>query len=335
MKRPSLGVVVRILLSIALLVVLLMLIDRDALLKAFVEMDAQLFLIGLLVYALSVGVWSFRWLLIIRAAGENVGYVRVFLTTLVGLFFSQFLPAMVGTDVARMVELSDEAGTNARVVSTVLLDRLIGLISLVVMALVALVFSAGVVGGQDSRIALITIGAFVALVVGWVVFFNRGLMRRFSWVFKLPIASRIESSIRNLYESLHHLQNQPRLLVSALAVSFVMQIIEIASIVFIARALKIEIPIVDFFIFVPLIWIVTTIPISISGLGLREGAFAVFFAQVGVASSDGVALSLLYYAYHLVLGIVGGLVFLRSSVRRYAKSGDKSKSFKASESPTQ
>jgi glycosyltransferase 2 family protein len=318
MKRPTMGVVVRVLLSVALLVVLLMLIDRQALLQAFVEMDGRLFLIGLGVYALSVGVWSFRWLLIISVAGETVGYVRVFLTTLVGLFFSQFLPAMVGTDIARMVELSDEAGTNARVVSTVLLDRLIGLVSLVIMALVALVFSYGIVGVQDSRIAFITIGAFVALIVGWLVFFNRGLMRRFNWVFQLPFAKRTETSIRNLYESLHHLQNQPRLLLSALAVSFVMQIIEIGSIVFIAQALNIQIPIVDFFIFVPLIWIVTTIPISISGLGLREGAFAVFFAQVGVSSSDAVALSLLYYAYHLVLGIAGGLVFLRSSLKRYA-----------------
>ncbi len=320
MKRPSVGVIVRVLLSIGLLVVLLMLVDRQALLQAFVDMDAQLFVIGLLVYALSVGVWSFRWLLIIRAAGETVGYVRVFLTTLVGLFFSQFLPATVGTDVARMVELTDGEGTNAKVVSTVLLDRLIGLISLVIMALVALVFSFAVVGGQESGIVFLTIGAFLALVIGWLVFFNRGLMRRFNWVFKLPFAGRIESGIRNIYDSLHQLQKQPRMLVFALSVSFVAQIIEIFSIVFIARALNIQIPVVDFFIFVPLVWIVTTIPISISGLGLREGAFAVFFAQVGVSSSDAVAVSLIYYVYHLVLGILGGFVFLRSSLRRYAKS---------------
>jgi uncharacterized protein (TIRG00374 family) len=317
MKRLGISVVVRIVLSITLLIALLLLVDRDSLLQAFVEMDARLFFAGFFVYVCSVGVWSFRWLLIIRAAGESVSYIRVFLTTLVGIFFSQFLPAMVGTDVARMVELSDEAGTNARIVSTVLLDRLIGLISLVVMALVALFFSYQITGGQDSSIAIMTVGAFAALIVGWFVFFNRQLMRRFNWIFKLPFAGRVETSIRNLYESLHYLQNQPRLLVSALSVSFLMQIIEIGSIVFIARALNIQIPIVDFFIFIPLIWIVTTIPISISGLGLREGAFAVFFGQVGVPSFDAVALSLLYYAHHLILGVVGGLVFLRSSFRRY------------------
>jgi hypothetical protein len=323
MKRPTIRVIVRVLLSVTLLCLLLILVDREALFQAFVEMDGRLFLAGLVVYALSVGVWSFRWLLIIRAAGETVGYGRVFLTSLVGIFFAQFLPSMVGTDVARMVELSDEARTNARVVSTVLLDRLIGFVSLVVMALIALLLSYRVTGGQDSSIALITIGAFVGLVVGWAVFFNRGFMRRFNWIFKLPFLGRIESSIRSLYDSLHYLQNQPQVLVSALAVSFVMQIIEISAIVIIARALDIQIPVVDFFVFVPLIWIVTTIPISISGLGLREGAFAVFFAQVGVSSSEAVALSLLYYASQLILGIWGGVIFLRSSLRRYANPGDK------------
>ena len=64
----------------------------------------------------------------------------------------------------------------------------------------------------------------------------------------------------------------------------------------------------------PLIWVIVTVPVSISGLGLREGAFAFFFTQVGVSSADAVAMSLLYYFYNVIVGGLGGILLLRSTV---------------------
>jgi uncharacterized protein (TIRG00374 family) len=304
----------RLIMSAILLLILLLTIDRQALLEAVLGVDLALYVAGLLIFVLANVVWAYRWSIIIRASGENVALHKVIATTYIGVFFSMFLPTAVGADIGRMSQMSDDGKPSARIVSTVLLDRLIGLISLVLMAVLALVVGFQYAGEQG--IVLAVLGGLVALVVGWLLFFNRSLMRRFHWVFKLPGASRLEDPIRKLYTSLHYLQSQPRLVLTTVAVSFVMQSIEVISVIFIARASAIDVPFIYFFLFLPVIWVITTIPISISGLGLREGVFVFFFSQVGVTPSDAVAMSLLFYVYRVIVGVSGGMVMMTSSARR-------------------
>jgi uncharacterized protein (TIRG00374 family) len=165
-------------------------------------------------------------------------------------------------------------------------------------------------------VTLLIVGLFFALVAGWIVFFNRDLMRKQDWFFKLPFMNRVEEQIRSLYNCLHYLQTKPRLLVGSLVISFALQIIEVLSVICIAAALGMiseTVPLTYFFMFMPIIWVVTMIPISVGGLGVREGVFIFFFAQVGVPSDNAVALSLLYYSYLVFSGVVGGLLFLRAS----------------------
>ena len=157
----------------------------------------------------------------------------------------------------------------------------------------------------------------IAFVVGWMVFFNRDLMRRFEWTLRLPLVKLVEPKCRALYRALFHLHNRPILLLTSLGISLLMQGTEIVAVMFIAQALNISVEPVYFFIFMPIIWVVTMIPVSASGLGLREGAFAFFFVQIGVSSSDAVAMSLLYYSLRLVVGAAGGLVLIRFSVTNY------------------
>jgi uncharacterized membrane protein YbhN (UPF0104 family) len=100
------------------------------------------------------------------------------------------------------------------------------------------------------------------------------------------------------------------------SVSVVNSLFTIVATLLAARSIGVNIDAIYFFIFMPIIWIIITIPISLSGLGLREGAFVFFFSQVGVTPSDAVAISLLYYSYNVVIGVAGGLILLYSSLRQ-------------------
>jgi hypothetical protein len=274
--------------------------------------------VGLLSYFGFISLWALRWHYILRAAGEQIGYWRTFSTTLVGLFFAMFLPEAVGSDLARMSEVTDERRPKANIVSTVLLDRVVGLIAIILMALIALVFGSHFLG--DTSIFFTIGGLLVALVVGWILFFNQRFMGWwFDRMFKLPLLGRLETSIRKLYEALYHLHNQPRLLIGALLLALLMEVAQVLSVIFLAKASNIEVDTVYFFIFLPIVWLITTLPISISGLGVREGVFAFLFSQVGVLSSDAVALSLLYYSFRVVSGLVGGLVYLRGAAVSYLR----------------
>jgi len=314
MKRQYLGIVLRLVMSVILLGVLFLLIDRDALLKAFMSVDPVYYLLGLAAYFATVAFWTLRWHLFIRAAGQPVGLGRALATLLTGIFYSMFLPTIVGTDVGRMYELArDENNKKSSVVSTVLLDRLMGMITLSLMAVAALV-----IGSQfaaDSSIILTVFGALAALIVGWVIFFNRRIMEAiFGLVFRLPFVNRLEDTIREIYDALFMLHNQPRLLLTTGVASLLNSISETLAALLAARALGVEVEPIYFFIFMPLIWLVMIVPISISGLGLREGAFVFFFTQVGVSSADAVAISLLFYSFSVVVGLLGGMFLVRSTL---------------------
>jgi len=319
MNKRTFSSVIRILLSVTLLVFLFSRVDNQHLLEHLTALNPMYFLLGLVCYFGYIALWAMRWHYIVRASGERISFRRVYTTTLIGNFFAMFLPEMVGSDLARMSEVSEERKTSTRIVSTVLLDRLIGLISLLLMAIVGLVLGFHHLAEEASTITLLIVGLFVAMGVGWLVFFNRGFMRRLNWLFRLPYMNRVEEPVRSLYNSLHYLQTQPRLLVGSLLLSFAAQIVEVVSVIFIAHAIAVYVPISYFFIFMPIIWVITMIPISIGGLGLREGAFAFFFSQVGMASENAIALSLLYYSYLVCSGMVGGLLFLRASVWDYVQ----------------
>jgi uncharacterized protein (TIRG00374 family) len=317
MKKQHLGSLIRLAISIVLIIFLFSLIDRQDFLSYIRGLNPVYFLLGLAIYFIANALWALRWYIFIRATGEAIGYLRVFVTTLVGMFFSIFLPTMVGSDLGRMYELSQEQRSKVGVVSSVLLDRLIGLVSLAVMAAVALLFGAKFTG--DVPVVEIVVVTAGGMVVGWLVFFNRAVMRHFNWVFTLPIANRLESPLRALYNSLYFLQSQPRLLIWGLVISLVYQSVQITSVIFIAESLGIHLNPVYFFVFLPMIWLVMMIPISVSGLGLREGAFAFFFTQVGLTGAEALAISLLFYSYNIAVGMVGGLSFLRNSIITYRR----------------
>jgi hypothetical protein len=96
------------------------------------------------------------------------------------------------------------------------------------------------------------------------------------------------------------------------AVSFVYQSLGIVIVYVLGRALGIELSLWRYFIYLPLITAITVLPISLAGIGIREGAFVFFFAQAGVAQAQALALSLLLFAQTLGLALLGGVWYFLS-----------------------
>ena len=308
----------QLIMSTILLVLLFGIIDLRSFLNRIGEIQFAYYAVGLLFYLLAVCISALRWQVILRTAGESIGILQLIAINFIGSFFSIFLPTAAGGDLARMYESSRQGTIGIKAVSTVLLDRVIGLMSLVIISMLALL-----VGYHYTRewvIVFSVIGFSCALTIAWWLFFNPKTMRRFKWVFQLPLIARGKTNAIELYQSLYGLHNRPNLLLSTLTISFFAQVIDIASVIFAARALGIQAESFYFFIFIPLIWLVTQLPISLNGLGLREGAFVFFFGQIGVTSTEAVALSILVYSCRLLAGVLGGCLFLWSSINDSIKN---------------
>jgi hypothetical protein len=325
MDRKKLISAIQLTVSVVLLLILFRRIDPASFLDLLTGIHTGDLVLGVLCYFFSMVVISFRWQFIVRTANEPADILSLITINFVGSFFSMFLPTAAGGDAARMYESSRRGMVGTKAVSTVLLDRAIGLISLVLISIAALL--AGYRYTGQTWLVYLVLGLAVSMGIAWRLFFDLRVIRRFEGVFRLPLLARLEPGIRGLYRSLYELQLQPRLLFSTLTVSVAAQAIEIASAILLARALGMNSQGFYFFIFVPLIWLVTMLPVSLNGLGVREGAFAFFFGQVGVASAEAISLSLLVYLCRLLAGLFGGFLFLWSSmgdsIRNWVK-GDKS-----------
>lgn len=265
--------------------------------------------IAFLLYQVGILVRSFRWQELLR-----VNQIRVSLRTLVGLyyvgtFFNNFLPTGFGGDVVKMLELA-QAGTDSELaVSTVLADRLVGLGILLLMALAAIPFG----------FKLVPIGIVLALAALVVVFFagmglitSRKLMTRISrWklIGKLLGHPKIHAFMVSF-------QNyRSKALTKAILASLAFNILLIVVYILLGLAVGVDISPLYYMLFIPIISTLTVLPISVSGLGVREGSYMFLFSRVGVPSSQALAMSLLFYALNVVTGLAGGLIYLWQIIR--------------------
>jgi hypothetical protein len=250
---------------------------------------------------------ALRWWLLMRANGFDVPFGRIFAITYAGSFFNAFLPGGVGGDIAKAVMTASGQERKAAAVGTVLLDRIIGLVAMILMATVAVV---PFVTDVRMRTPVIVVGALLlGMIVGYVVYFSRGLRESAlgRWVKgRLPFAS----VIRDLDGVMQTMRKTKATLAAALALSVACQAGTIVVVYLMARTMGITAATPgQFFLFEPIIFIITALPISMGGWGVQEGAYVLLFGLAGVAENEAIALSLMYKAGQVLMSLPGGLLF--------------------------
>ncbi len=293
----------RALLSVALLGFVLRQADLRHAAATLLQADPVPLLLAFGLYQIGVGIRAFRWQTLLASLGIEAPLRRLWSLYLIGTFYSQVLPSGIGGDVVRMVELSAESGRATAVVSSTVVDRFTGLFVLFLIALGALPFSFRLVPVElATAIVVVTAGT----VVGTMLLLYRPLLR---WLRRaVPFVGWIvdRPQVRAMYETLH--RYTAAALLRACAASLAFNVLLIAGVYLLALALGIRISPWYFLLFVPIVSFSLVLPISISGLGVREGTFVFLFTQAGVAAPQALALSFAYYAVTLATGLIGGAV---------------------------
>ena len=246
---------------------------------------------------------AYRWQALLDGQGAHVPLRRLLGLYYVGTFYSDFLPTGFGGDAVRMFELARDGVGGPVAISSVLADRVLGLLVLLAMALVALPFSAHQVSGA-------VVATLLALAAGsgaglWLLLDQRlyAAASRLPWLGRLL---RHEKAVA-LYDSFRF---PPPALARATLASLAFNISLILVQVGLARAAGVRIGLGYFLLFVPIISALLALPVSVSGFGVREGGYLVLFGQAGVAASQAVAMSLLSYGLNLATGLVGAALYL-------------------------
>jgi glycosyltransferase 2 family protein len=256
-----------------------------------------------------------RWWLLLRGQGFPARFGQVFFITYAGIFFNNFLPGAVGGDLSKAILAASGEQRKAAIAGTVILDRLIGLAVMIVLAAVCMTPYVG--RFQDRRLVWLVYGLFGAMVTGTLLYFSPPVRRL---VAKLPF----QKTVAELDGVFRTVGEQKALVAKAAGLSFSAQVGWILLIYVLARAMGVAgAELWMFFIFEPIIFIVTALPISVGGWGVQEYIYKELFSGFGgVDPNQAIALSVLYKLSQIVMSVPGGLLFAMGATRKPAEGGN-------------
>ncbi len=268
-------------------------------------------LVSVLLFWTAMLINAFKWWTLLRAQAIKAPFLAMANFTFVGFFFNNILPANIGGDVMRGYGLAKYTEENAGAAASVVLDRLIGLSAYMSVAAVSALAVVFLTNRSDlwplaavavlALLALITIGAFL-------------ISRRISRFVSRLLHRGILEKMAVIWDSLAAAFELYRFQYKTLAFAFLIGLTGIATTSMVNYALSLalggSIPLVDIFLFTPLIALVLIIPISIGGLGLSQAAYPFFYGLVGVPGELALALSLFVQALQLFCSLPGGVLWL-------------------------
>ncbi len=257
------------------------------------------------IYLIALGILAVRLLFIFRVQHIRMNYGEVFYLGFVGLFFNLFFPSAVGGDVAKAFYAYKHSGKKIESTTSVILDRLMGFASLILMALAAvLIYQADL---NDARINNLVYVALAVLLLTVAFFASKRFASRFKFLSVLVPSSKWRARISDVYHAIYNYKHHRRIMVLAIALSFLGQVLFIILHYFLVLSLGFNLTPWIFFIFIPIVSIVSMAP-SLGGLGVREASAIYLFSRF-MTTERAFALSLLMDALIYGYSFIGGVLY--------------------------
>ncbi|MBV9122036.1 MAG: flippase-like domain-containing protein [Planctomycetes bacterium] len=298
---------VRWLVSGGLLAWLAWQIPWDQIQQAFGRLRLDLWFLALGLYLLTQVVSSRRWQLLARPLGFQPTLGRLTGFYFIAMFFNLILPTSVGGDVVRAWYLDGQTGRRLPAFLSVFLDRLNGLLVLLALACAATAL-------YPFHLPL-WIPAAVWGTAGCALLGLLGMPWLKRWTPRFGRAGRLLAGAR-LYLS------TPRLQLRAAGLSLVVQAVNVILVWVLGLAIQAPVPALYYWILVPMVSLLTLLPISLNGMGLREGGMVLFLRPLGVPEGTALSLAFLWFLVFTAAGLCGGGVYLFGSFPRPEVSSD-------------
>jgi uncharacterized membrane protein YbhN (UPF0104 family) len=330
-------VILKILVSVGLLYVVISKAGIDKVSTMLQGISIFYFLTACLMYIISIYLSSIRWQFFLP---EGFRIKKLFSLYFIGSFFNNILPGIIGGDAVKAYYLnheirrtrataedeavgmmkegespqnascitqpSNDSSRNTShsslgvAVASVFMDRYIGFVALMAIGLIAYPFGLRYFRGSY-------IEWLMPLVV--ILFVTMSIL-----LFGLRIGKRI-TFLSELYHYFASYKGERSILAKTFFISLIVQISGICAVYVISLGLRIEIPLLPLFIFIPIISTLTTIPLSISGIGVREASFVILFGCLGISSVQATAISFGWFLSVVAGSLPGLFEYLRHKTR--------------------
>lgn len=264
---------------------------------------------------LTILLGAIRWRMVLRAQDLTLSLTRTLEISLVAHFFNSFLLGSTGGDLMKAYYAARETQhLKTEAVMTVVVDRLIGLLSMLLFAALMMLPNLALLS-TTPRFRALALAILIMLAGGLAVAglsFRSGLSRRWpkarAWLHRLPKSDLLERAL----DAMRHFRRVRGFFVKTFAVSMLLNVFAVCQFWVLAYGLKLAIAPSILFLLVPTIICISALPITPNGLGVRENLYVWALAVPAIAApaTKALSLSLLAYAGSLVWSIIGGVVYV-------------------------
>jgi len=286
--------------SAGLLFLLFVSTDFGDLKSLLFQVDLRYFSIALSAMILGVIVSAYKWQALLAVNGIDCGLWTLVRYYLIGIFFNNFLPTSIGGDAMRACLLTARYGRGSSAISSVLAERFSGFLALLLVA--------GALSYERNFFSMQRwLGVCFLLAVSALLVFAKGIW----WKSLLtPLPDRLRTKTLDFFTALLEYRNDRRAMCimswTSLIFPFLVGIVYYCA----GLAFSVYIPLLDFVVISALVTLLTLIPISLHGLGLRDGGFVYFLGLLDISQAQALSVTLLVFGLTLLLSLTGGILLL-------------------------
>jgi uncharacterized membrane protein YbhN (UPF0104 family) len=302
---------VRIAVSVLLLALIAWRANWSEVAEKFAHLRLELWFAAFGLYLLAQVASARRWQIFARELRFEHTLSQYCAISFIGMFFSLVLPTLVGGDVIRVWYLNGQSGRKWPAAASIILERMNGLLILVVTACIGVFISpvrlpGWIIGSVWSVAASACMGLALAFICRRRQVLSLERRRQLGMLLDLLCSRKIfvESSIMSIL-----VQFAAVLILWCLGIS-----------------LGLDVPVAYYFVLVPMVSLLMMLPISVNGMGVREGGTVLFLLPLGVAESTALTLAFLWFTTGVAVSLMGGVVYLfraypKAKISTIAESG--------------
>jgi len=311
-RKKIFGLFFKIIISVALIYLIILRIDLNEIYFIIKDVKLHIYIMAFFLIVLSVILSSLKWKILLRSLGEKTNLWKLVQYYYFGTFFNMFFPSSIGGDVIRVAILGKNNNKLFKSGVSVLFERIIGFFALLTIASVAFIINFHFV--KEPPLIYFMTGVLILETSFILAFIEPRVLNIFRKIgIKLFSLFRIKKGrkwVDDLYEAFIQVRENKRAFGWSLFISFIFQLTAIFTFVVAMVALNLDIPVRHFFSFQPIIMILTMLPVSFNGIGVREWGYIFLYGEVGVAREIILAISFSVFFLKIINSLLGGIMYL-------------------------
>lgn len=308
--KKAINTALRIIISAGLIIYLIITQFKDfkTIASTLKEVSISLILLSFSTHIYGIWITAYRWQALLKTQNIRLSVLSLSSSTLIGQFFNNFLPTSIGGDVYRAYDVNKKTGfPMSSSVSVIVVERLSGIIASAIFAVAALFLGFTAIGGKSIIIPIVIFLA-VSIIV-FLLILNPQISGFKKLAKKVKFLEKISEKMRNIYNTFLTFKKYKLVLFEVMIYSLSLQFAVIINYWLASKALGINLDLTAFIFIVPVVSIIAMLPVSLGGIGIREGSLVFLMVSLGAPHAKSAMVSLLLFAMILFMGITGGLIY--------------------------